>query len=142
MKGEIKHATVEGGGARKDPQLTSRLRSLLSLGDLLVQKDHSYVHSRDSLRRAPLSLCPPRRVPASSAVRVFKGRTKATGNCCRLFRRYGRFYICPCLLRRLSFSLPLNLSSSYPVHMCVSLTSIPSPILSVFLFFYHRRFHE
>lgn len=106
------------GGTRKDPQLTSRLRPpIFRPGDLLVQKDHSYVHSRNSLP-SPLSAYHPF-LRASSAVRVFKGRTKATGNCCRLFRRYGRFYICPSLDRS-SLSLPFLCS----VLICLSFFSL------------------
>lgn len=70
---------------------------------------------------------------ASSAVRVFKGRTKATGNCCRLFRRYGWFYICP--------SRPIPLSPSLFLSLPRSRMSLFLLFLSVFLF-YHRRFHE
>lgn len=41
---------------------------------------------RKTLCPSPPSLS----LSASPVARVFKGRTKATGNCSRLFRRYGR----------------------------------------------------
>lgn len=92
--------------------------------------------SAESSRRTPF-------LPAaSSAVRVFKGRTKATGNCCRLFRRYGRFYIWPSLLRRPTLSLSLFFSFLFPslsilslfcVYVCMCL-SLSLSLLSAFLF--------
>lgn len=87
-------------------------------GDLLVQKDHSYVHSRNSLP-SPLSPYHPF-LRASSAVRVFKGRTKATGNCCRLFRRYGWYYICPSR----PVPPPIPFISFCLVHVCLSFSSL------------------
>lgn len=85
------------GGTRRDPQLTSRLRPLLPPRGF-VGPEGPLVRTFAKLS-AELSLAIPPFLQASSAVRVFKGRTKATGNCCRLFRRYGRFYICPSLDR-------------------------------------------
>lgn len=119
------------GGTRRDPQLTSRLRPLLlppplfsfRSGDLLVQKDHSYVHSRNSLP-SPLSPYHPF-LRASSAVRVFKGRTKATGNCCRLFRRYGWYYICP--------SRPVPPPPPYPLHLFLPRSRMPLFFFSFYL---------
>lgn len=57
---------------------------------------------------------------ASPVARVFKGRTKATGNCSRLFRRYGR-------------STPVFLSHSFFVFLRPPLFSSQSSFSSVSL---------
>lgn len=135
--GKIKHANREEveRGTRRDPQLTSRLGSLLPPRGF-VGPEGPLVRTFAKLS-LPSSLSPYHPfLRASSAVRVFKGRTKATGNCCRLFRRYGRFYICPSLDR------PLLPHRSLPT---LSLLRSRMPLfffsLSIFLFC-HRRFHE
>lgn len=122
------------GGTRRDPQLTSRLRppsppppSPLSPSALGIcwsrRTTRTYIRETLSLP-SPLSPYHPF-LRASSAVRVFKGRTKATGNCCRLFRRYGWFYICPSrpILPSPSPSLSLSLFL-YSVHVCLSFSSL------------------
>ena len=73
----------------------------------------------------------------SPVARVFKGRTKATGNCSQLFRRYGRST--PVFLSRGLFGSPSVLSWFSGLSPFSSI----SPLCSLVLFFpRHRRFHE
>lgn len=122
------------GRTRKDLQLTSPL-FLPPFGRGFVGPEGPLVRtfaklSTDFSPRYPffsaLSRATPPPPPPSPVARVFKGRTKATGNCSRLFRRYGRST--PVFLSSFSFSSPCSFSLSLRV-------SLPS------LFFpRHRRF--
>lgn len=123
------------GRTRKDLQLTSPL-FLPPFGRGFVGPEGPLVRtfaklSTDFSPRYPFfsalsRATPPPPPPPSPVARVFKGRTKATGNCSRLFRRYGRST--PVFLSSFSFSSPCSFSLSLRV-------SLPS------LFFpRHRRF--
>lgn len=122
------------GRTRKDLQLTSPL-FLPPFGRGFVGPEGPLVRtfaklSTDFSPRYPffsaLSRATPPPPPPSPVARVFKGRTKATGNCSRLFRHYGRST--PVFLSSFSFSSPCSFSLSLRV-------SLPS------LFFpRHRRF--
>lgn len=122
------------GRTRKDLQLTSPL-FLPPFGRGFVGPEGPLVRtfaklSTDFSPRYPffsaLSRATPPPPPPSPVARVFKGRTKATGNCSRLFRHYGRST--PVFLSSFSFSS----SCSFSLSLRVSLPSLFFPR--------HRRF--